>query len=180
MRIADGGVLVVLAAPSDTSLRIGDQERLLLTAATSGGDEETFNAGRFICNQSRDCTGLIVTMAAGHVTSELAAVIGELPARLYSASSMTAGVRVLEWDKVDLVMERIRRSASVRLVDRDALGCVACTTLPLSWALGSVATTSSSAAQPGDGVLQVTPAQTINVRYRQPNGDILTRAMVVP
>jgi hypothetical protein len=179
-RFTADGVLAILAGPADRSLRIADEERIQLTVSTSGGDEESFSMGRFICNHSRDCTGLIVTMAVGHSTTELGAVIDDLPARIYSASSTTAGVRVLEWEQVDAVIGMIQRAPSVRLVDRDALGCAACSSLPLSYALGSIAVAVASTPRRNDGVLQVTTGQNLTVRYSQPTGESLTRAIAVP
>ncbi|HYC50918.1 MAG TPA: hypothetical protein VEB19_07420 [Gemmatimonadaceae bacterium] len=179
-RLSARGVLVVMGAPSDTAFRLADDERLLLAVSTSAGDVETFRMGRYLCDGSRDCTGLIVSMEDDYHAGELEERIAHLPVRVYSYSSRTAGARVTEWHRVQYAIAELRRVSGVRLVDRDALGCGSCTSLPLSQTLAGLPLDYTVTPRPNDGLLQLSRGVTVNIRYEQATGVALERNIPIP
>jgi hypothetical protein len=172
-RLRDSGLAVIEAVPSDASLHLGTTERLRLDVITTAGDEESFGFMGYLCGP-RDCTGLTISMKAGHSAAEIAAIVYRLNARLYfeSLNGQLGGVRVLDPWRVERVMQELRNYPGLATVNHDELACIAPCTLPASHVIAAIPVDFEPVV-PHDGVLQMGAGQTIVFRYSQPDGGLL-------
>lgn len=192
--LADSGVLVVYAAPADTSWRLGLRQFILMTATTTHGDSESMVFETRYCGQYTSCTSLDVVMRAGHSLAELKALVQTLPARFFTPpiEGRYGAVRVVRLDAVESVLGVLRSQSSVQSVDRSSYYVGAGVTARSSatkgvgaaafcqcWILSAVPLRLLPPTS-GNGTLEIAHGDTIRVRHHQTSGAELTATIAIP
>jgi hypothetical protein len=179
--LVDSGLVVVMGQPTDTSSRLGANERLRLEVTTSGGDTEELSFASYICPHATECSSLSVSMKDGHDVRLLTPIVYAVPGRLYSvsASGRTGGIRVFDPRNASKAISRIAREATVSTVSLSGLSFPDFIPTPYSQALAAIGI---QMAPPivRDGLLQLASGEIITFRYIQPDETTATVSISVP
>jgi hypothetical protein len=171
-----------MAFPSDTSFRLGSHKRVPVEVETSGGDHEVINLFRVICpprvrGPYFECFQYTIMMLPGHSASELAGLVAEIGDRYLGLSLSGQLASIMVFDPEDLIRhaERAREWPGVSIVQlvHGASGPGGFASDPRGWLMSPIRVDSGSAV-PGDGRLQIGAGDTVEVRYTQPTGGLLT------
>lgn len=183
--LTDGGTVVLLAVPTDSTFSLELDQRVPVDVVASSGDHEEVGLYNVLCPTRQrlpghfQCFLLDVSMEAGHDATEIASELQAAGGRFLFISATGWFAQLVFFSPVDPVGRALRARSwpGVATVELPPLGCVfgpACPSLtaPLAVAGG--------AASQGDGVLQIRPGDTVVVSYRQPDGSALRTQLVAP
>ena len=178
--VRDSGLLVAMATPADTSFRLPSNARLKLQLTTSGGDSEEWAFWPYMCG-NRDCSAVTITMNDGYDVTSLQSFFFSIPSRLWSVSvtGRIGGLRLFDPARMATALDLISRQSTVQVVEADQIGTGGFATLP-RWHVLSAIPIDFRTPRHNDGVLQVASAQTIELRYVQPDSSFLSITMVIP
>lgn len=179
----NSGVLVVMAEPADSTVRLGEGERLRLALTTSRGDAETLEFWRHLCNLHEVCSSLSILMKPGRRALEVQGVLARVPARfqIVSFSGSFGSARVFDPNRVEPALGLLQLHFGVQSVQRDVIG----------WSQGSgpaprlnlvlaSAPVDAMLPTPNDGTVQAVQGDKIHLKYTQPSGALLEFVAVVP
>lgn len=176
------GILAVGGALADSTARLRDDERVAIQVSVTSGDAE-----ELLLESALDFPGptvrtlISVTMRSPHTVDELAAIIGQIPARWWLiCQSRTCGAfRIFDSRRVASAVEVLSDDERVEFVNRDILGFPGDPPSNLLQLLFVAAPMDYGQAQPGDGILQGQKGDVIEVKYTQPDGAVLVDSIVM-
>lgn len=177
--LSDGGIVWLRGVPSDTSFRLQRNQRVPVRLSASSGDQEEVGLYRLDC-PARDggyvyrCFEFSITYAEVYDIAEIERRVAAIGGRFQIRSRSFASIVL--FDDPDKVMRLAREAGSwpgVAFPWFSAVGCLptGCSTqfnflsLPVRVDHGSPI--------PGDGILQVSPGDTLRFTYTQPTGQTL-------
>ncbi|MGH7637555.1 MAG: hypothetical protein ACREOK_07875 [Gemmatimonadaceae bacterium] len=178
--LKDSGLLVVAAAPQDTTRVLTPNERLKLDLTTSTGDAESFELGPIVCDDYQmACHYLDVLMKDGRHVKELFALLNVVPARVEQASfgGEIGGIFVFHPERASAAVRQLEQHPAVRAAERSHFAA-----FPVlrKWGQYGGLPLDFREIMPGDGILQAQPGDTVEVRYQQPDGSTLELTVTIP
>lgn len=185
------GVLKVSGIPSDETFRLPFRRRVQLMISTSGGDAEAVALYRHWCPPHRklsfyDCHSVILYTRSGVAVTDLEARILELGGRLGYVSpfsSSWATVVFLTPSGLMLRRQQMLDWSEVADVALDQPGCIECDPQWLNEvqaALAAAIPLEPGTPEVGDGILQLSPGETVTATYTNPSGTSLIRTFAAP
>lgn len=181
--LRDGGVLILYGAPSDATFTLDSHQRVALEVTVSSGDRESAGLYNMFCPRRErlpghfQCFRLDVAMREGHDAAEIAGHLSAAGGRFIFISAMRWFAAVVFFSPDD-PLGRAKRARSWPGVAYTALPFLACVAASCP-SLTVPVPVDTGPAVPGDGIVQVSPGDTVSVTYRQPGGGLLQMRLPV-
>jgi hypothetical protein len=184
----NAGILFIDGYPTDTTFRLGSQQRVPVQINVTSGDREEVGLYRRLC-PARDraqghfsCFEFDIAMQDGFNAASLAGRVAAMGGRFYliSVTGWLGGVTVFA--PGDIVSEARAAEAWPGVAYTGLVfpfcaegspGCLSLSQLALPVPVDT------GPAVPGDGIVQVRSGDTVVVTYRQPVGGVLEARTVV-
>lgn len=180
----DGGVLWLMGLPSDTSFRLLRKQRVPVQLSSSSGDHEEFGLYRLDCPGREGgyifrCFRFSISFAEEYDMAEIERRVAAIGGRFYIRSSSLASIVVFD---PDAVMRHARDAGSWPGVWYSWFAGIGCIDLcpPIFNELTLPVRVDHGPPIPGDGILQVSPGDTLRYTYTQPTGQTLEATLRVP
>ena len=179
------GLLEINAAPTDSLFRLTAGATVPVSVTTSSGDSEEVGLHHDLCWYSSDdayiCDEIIFTMDSSHAVWELRDSLRAIHARLNDVwwTGEFGALTVLDGDALT-VSARVRVWPHMRYADPNGVMWMQGPGSSAHAALGVSVAMDSTQAVRGNGVVEVQRGGSVMIRYRQPDGTVLSATAVVP
>lgn len=177
--LSDGGIVWLRGVPRDTSFRLQRNQRVPVRLSATSGDQEEVGLYRLDCparegGYTYRCFEFSIFYAEGHDMAEIEKRVAAIGGRFQIRSSRFASIVL--FDDPDEVMRRAREAGSWPGVASPWFSPVGChpAGCPTQFNVLSLPVRVDHGPPiPGDGILQVSPGDTLRYTYTQPTGQTL-------